>query len=206
MWLKYHLWYFKIVSNFTRLTAREITYKNYHSWYLCQISLQIMLLPIRILKPWSHFLKLCSLYQKAFTTARKPYRIWLLFTHKDTDFGAISLTERSCAAPISKGDVDLLTSRACERVARQWAQSAIIRAGSASEPGPTTPDQKTKRTTLRKSKGDVTRDDSQRRFSAQHSVATLLRHCFEWLQHCSSIATMSCAKNRCCESSGVASP
>ena len=80
----------------------------------------------------------------AFTTARKPYRIWLQFTHKDTGFGAISLTERSCAAPISKGD--------------------------------------------------VTRDDSQRRFSAQHSVATLLRHCFEWLQHCSSIATMSCAK------------
>jgi len=28
-------------------------------------------------------------------------------------------------------------------------------------------------------KGDVTRDDSQRRFLAQHSVATLYRHCFE---------------------------
>ena len=27
-------------------------------------------------------------------------------------------------------------------------------------------------------KGDVTRDDSQRRFVAQHSVATSLRHCF----------------------------
>ena len=38
-------------------------------------------------------------------------------------------------------------------------------------------------------KGNVTRDDSQRRFLAKHSVATLLRHCFEWLQHCSSIAT-----------------
>ena len=32
--------------------------------------------------------------------ARKPYRIGLLFTHKNGDFGAISLTERSCAAPI----------------------------------------------------------------------------------------------------------
>ena len=165
----------------------RITISKYHSWYLCQISLQIMLLPIRILKPWIHFLRLCSLYRRAFTTARKPYRIWLLFTHKDTGFGAISLTERGCAAPISKGDVDLLTSRAFERVARQWARSA-------SQPGPTTPDQKTKRTTLRKSKGDVTRDDWQRRFSAQHSVTTLLRHCFEWLQHYSSIATMSCAK------------
>ena len=34
-------------------------------------------------------------------------------------------------------------------------------------------------------KGDVIRDrDSQKRFLAQHSVATLLRYCFEWLQHC----------------------
>ena len=36
-----------------------------------------------------------------------------------------------------------------------------------------------------RSKGDVTRDDSQRRFLAQCSVAILLRHCLEWLQHCS---------------------
>ena len=40
------------------------------------------------------------------------------------------------------------------------------------------------------SEGDVTQDDSQRRFLAQHSVATLLRRCFEWLQHCSNIATL----------------
>ena len=38
---------FKIVSNFTPLTVR-ITISKYHSWYLCQISLQIMLLPILI--------------------------------------------------------------------------------------------------------------------------------------------------------------
>ena len=55
-------------------------------------------------------------------------------------------------------------------------------------------------------KGDVTRDDSQRRFLEQHSVATLLRRCFEWLQHCSNIATLYCAKNRRCESSRVTSP
>ena len=42
--------------------------------------------------------------------------------------------------------------------------------------------------------GDVTRDDSQRRFLAQHSVATLLRHCFESLQQCSNIATLCCVK------------
>ena len=29
IWHKYHSWYFKIVSNFTRLTAREITYNNF---------------------------------------------------------------------------------------------------------------------------------------------------------------------------------
>ena len=49
-------------------------------------------------------------------------------------------------------------------------------------------------------KGDVTRNDSQRRFLAQHSITTFLRHCFEWLQQRSKIATLCCAKNRCCES------
>ena len=44
--------------------------------------------------------------------------------------------------------------------------------------------------------GDATLDDLQRRFLAQHSVATLLRHRFEWLQHCSSVATLCCAKIR----------
>ena len=55
-------------------------------------------------------------------------------------------------------------------------------------------------------KGDVTQDDSQRRFLAQHSVATLLPHCFEWFQHCSNITTLCCAKNRRCESSRVTLP
>ena len=34
------------------------------------------------------------------------------------------------------------------------------------------------------------RKDSQPRYLAQHSIATLLRHCFEWLQHCSNIAVL----------------
>ena len=41
---------------------------------------------------------------------------------------------------------------------------------------------------------------------AQNSVVTLLRHCFDWLLHCSNIATLCCAKNRRCESSRVTSP
>ena len=44
--------------------------------------------------------------------------------------------------------------------------------------------------------GDVKRGDSQQRLLAQHSVVTLLRHCFEWLQHCSNIAALCCPKNR----------
>ena len=31
-----------------------------------------------------------------------------------------------------------------------------------------------------RSYGDIKRDNSQRRFLAQRSVATLLQHCFEW--------------------------
>ena len=54
--------------------------------------------------------------------------------------------------------------------------------------------------------GDLERDDSKRRFLAQQSVATLLRHCFDWLQHFLSVATLCCAKNRRCESFGVTSP
>ena len=49
---------------------------------------------------------------------------------------------------------------------------------------------------VNESYSDVTRDDLQRRFLARHNVATLLRHCFEWLQHCSSIVTLCYAKYR----------
>ena len=34
--------------------------------------------------------------------AGKPYRIELLFTNKNGDYGAISITERSCDVPITK--------------------------------------------------------------------------------------------------------
>ena len=38
----------------------------------------------------------------SFTPAQKPFRIGLFLTHKNGDFDAISVTERSCAARISK--------------------------------------------------------------------------------------------------------
>ena len=43
-----------------------------------------------------------TLYQIAFAPTQKSYRIGLLFTHKNGDFGAISVTGRSCPVPISK--------------------------------------------------------------------------------------------------------
>ena len=39
-----------------------------------------------------------TLYLIAFAPARKQYRMGLLFTHKNGDFGANSVTQRSCAA------------------------------------------------------------------------------------------------------------
>ena len=40
----------------------------------------------------------------AFASARKPYRIWLLISPKDDDFGEISVTEQNCVASILKKD------------------------------------------------------------------------------------------------------
>ena len=54
--------------------------------------------------------------------------------------------------------------------------------------------------------GDVTRDDSQRRFLAQHSVAILEQCCNHSKQCRNNVATLCCAKNRRCESSRVTSP
>jgi len=48
-----------------------------------------------------YFKAMFTLYRIAFASVRKPYREGLLFTHENGDFGAISLTERNCAAPIS---------------------------------------------------------------------------------------------------------
>ena len=62
----------------------RITILKYHSWYLCQISLQIMLLPILTLL--QHFL---------------PYPTGLLLTHKNGNFGVVTVRERRCAATIS---------------------------------------------------------------------------------------------------------
>ena len=43
-----------------------------------------------------------TLYRGAFTQSRKSYRIGFLFIQKNGCGGAVSVTERSCAAPIPK--------------------------------------------------------------------------------------------------------
>ena len=57
------------------------------------------------------------------------------------------------------------------------------------------------------SKGDVTRDDLQRPFLAQHSIA-MLEQCFNYSKQCRNNVdtTLCCDKNRRCESSRVTSP
>ena len=55
-------------------------------------------------------------------------------------------------------------------------------------------------------KGDVTQDDSQRRFLALHSVAMLEQCCTYSKQFRNNVATLCCAKNRSCEPSRVTSP
>ena len=49
-----------------------------------------------------------TLYWIPFAPARKLYQIWLLFTHENGDFGAISATERACAEPISRVESRIL--------------------------------------------------------------------------------------------------
>ena len=53
--------------------------------------------------------------------------------------------------------------------------------------------------------GDLTQDDSQRRFFAQHSVAMLEQCCNQSKQSRNNVEMMCCVKNRRCKSSRVTS-
>ena len=50
-------------------------------------------------------------YRITFVLARRPYRIGLLFTHKNGAFGTISVTERNCSAPAWYPDVSLARAK-----------------------------------------------------------------------------------------------
>ena len=62
------------------------------------------------------------------------------------------------------------------------------------------------RAAAEETKSDVTRNNSQRRFLAQHSVPMLEQCCNHSKQCRNNVATLCCAKNRRCESSCVTSP
>ena len=51
-----------------------------------------------------------TLYQIDFAQTQKPYRIGILFTHKNNDFGAISVTEQTAPRPSLKWTMNKLLS------------------------------------------------------------------------------------------------
>ena len=57
-----------------------------------------------------------------------------------------------------------------------------------------------------RSKGDITWDDLQRRFLAQHRVQTLEQYCSYSKQCNNNVVTLCYAKNDRCESSQVTTP
>ena len=56
---------------------------------------------------------LSTQYGIAFDPARNPYGIGLLVTQNNGDSGAISVTKRSCPAPISKLESHISDTFAC---------------------------------------------------------------------------------------------
>ena len=58
-----------------------------------------------------------TLYRIDFAQTQKPCRMGILFTHKNGDFGAISVTERSCPRVISKLESHILDK--CSHYTRQ---------------------------------------------------------------------------------------
>ena len=61
-----------------------------------------------------------------FAPARKPYRIVLLFTHKNGDRIAISVTERRCAAAISNVENLISDRRSYYKVFSHDVTAAIL--------------------------------------------------------------------------------
>ena len=71
IWHKHHSWYFKIVSNFTRLTAREITYNSF------EISLLVLMPNITTNHAITCTKKELE-YWESNATLHKPGFIWMI--------------------------------------------------------------------------------------------------------------------------------
>ena len=64
----------------------------------------ILLVKTTLVVSWQNLLRIKAIfaqYQIAFMSPQKSYWIGILFTNKNSCGGAISVTEKSCAAPIS---------------------------------------------------------------------------------------------------------
>ena len=177
-------------------------------WHRYNVTLQFRYVQVRI-KP------IVTLYRIAFVPAQKLYRIRLLFTHENGDFGVFSVMERSCAARISK--VEPVTYRIGvhtipESFSCQHEKYSVSYEHSLNRRD-TTPNKTTMHTHTHTNEqlrlpqekewrpvwGVVTRDDSQRRFLVQHSV-TMLQQCCNHSKQCRNNVTTPCwAKNRPCE-------
>ena len=86
IWHKYHSWYFKIVSNFTRLTTREITYNNFEVSpvvVMPNITPNHVLLPIQIMR--SSLIQLLPTSSK-FLVNQSLYFMRIVFPFSNTAF------------------------------------------------------------------------------------------------------------------------
>ena len=81
IWHKYHSWYFKIVSNFTRLTAREITYNNF------EISLVVFMPNTTTNHAISYTNLNCTEIKRWFNVSCTQHVIWV--THLLSPAGAL---------------------------------------------------------------------------------------------------------------------
>ena len=89
----------KIKARLTNMHPRHGIFVLHY--FLLNILLLTFLSATQLIGIFSRFFMFTP-YRIAFAPQRESYRMQLLFTQKTGDFGAISVTERSCAAPISK--------------------------------------------------------------------------------------------------------
>ena len=89
-WIRFH--------SFTNIVEATHAHNTMHCW--SQHCWELIVASVRTPPPT----RTRQLNRITFAPARKPYRKKFKFTHKKSDFGAISVTvtERSCIAPISK--------------------------------------------------------------------------------------------------------
>ena len=89
----------QLLTNWTRWEKRDKVWSSATSlfkWRFCGRRRRCCLISLSYIKVMS------TIYGIALALARQPYRIRLLFTHKNRDFSAVSVTERSYTVPILK--------------------------------------------------------------------------------------------------------